>query len=195
MVTMTGMDEPGQAAAHLARNLVNLRRTRGLTQDMLARDAAVPRSTIANLESGEGNPSLAVLVKVAQALAVPIDELLASSRAMVRHWAADEVTIRTKGRGVDIRPLVPEPVPDSQMEVMDFAPGAIMGGTPHLPGTREFFTCLEGRVRITVAGDAFEVGTGEVLAFPGNLPHSYQNADGVSPARGVSVVILAKAGV
>src|SRR5213595_77020 len=166
------------AASHLARNLVNLRRTRGLTQDMLARDAGVPRSTIANLESGEGNPSLAVLVKVAQALAVPIDELLASPRAMVRRWSADEVVLRTKGRGVSIRPLVPEPVPDSMMEVMDFAPGAIMGGTPHLPGTREFFTCLQGRVKITVAGDAFDLATGEVLAFPGNLPHSYQNLDG-----------------
>jgi transcriptional regulator with XRE-family HTH domain len=182
------------AAAHLARNLVNLRRTRGLTQDMLAKDAGVPRSTIANLESGEGNPSLAVLVKVAQALAVPIDELLASPRAMVRHWAAGEVVLQVKGRGVTIRPLVPEPVPDSMMEVMEFVPGAIMGGTPHLPGTREFFTCLDGKVRITVAGDAYEVGTGETLAFPGNLPHSYQNADGLAPARGVSIVILAKAG-
>jgi transcriptional regulator with XRE-family HTH domain len=188
-------DEQSPAASHLARNLVNLRRTRGLTQDMLAREAGVPRSTVANLESGEGNPSLAVLVKVAQALAVPIDELLASPRAMVRQWSADEVTTRTKGRGVEIRPLVPEPVPDSQMEVMDFAPGALMGGTPHLPGTREFFTCLAGRVRITVAGDAYELATGAVLAFPGNLPHSYQNLDGVAPARGVSVVIFAKAGV
>jgi XRE family transcriptional regulator, regulator of sulfur utilization len=188
------MDEGSPVASHLARNLVNLRRTRGLTQDMLAREAGVPRSTVANLESGDGNPSLAVLVKVAQALAVPIDELLASPRAMVRQWSADEVTTHTKGRGVQIRPLVPEPVPDSQMEVMDFEPAAIMGGTPHLPGTREFFTCLQGRVKITVAGDAFELGTREVLAFPGNLPHSYQNLDGVAAARGVSVVILAKAG-
>jgi len=188
------MDEAGAAASHLARNLVNLRRTRGLTQDMLARDAGVPRSTIANLESGEGNPSLAVLVKVAQSLAVPIDELLASPRAMVRRWAAGDVVLQTKGRGVSIRPLVPEPVPDSMMEVMDFAPGALMGGTPHLPGTREFFTCLDGRVRVTVAGDAFDLATGDVLAFPGNLPHAYQNLDALAPARGVSVVILAKAG-
>jgi XRE family transcriptional regulator, regulator of sulfur utilization len=182
-------------AKHLARNLVSLRHTRGLTQDMLARHAAVPRSTIANLESGEGNPSLSVLVKVAAALAVPIDELLASPRAMVRRWKADEVTLQSKGRGLTIRPLVPEPVPDSQMEVMDFAPGAVMGGTPHLPGTREFFTCLEGRVNLMVAGERYELAVGEVLAFPGNLPHSYQNADGVATARGVSVVIFAKAGV
>jgi transcriptional regulator with XRE-family HTH domain len=189
--------EPADAttASHLARNLVSLRHTRALTQDGLAKAAAVPRSTIANLESGDGNPSLAVLVKVAGALGVPIDELLASPRAMVRRWPSDEVASRSKGRGVHIRALVPEPVPDQMMEVMDFEPGAAMGGTPHLPGTREFFTCLDGRVNLMVAGDRHELGTGDVLAFPGNLPHSYHNADPLRPARGVSVVVLAKAGV
>src|SRR3954462_15868205 len=46
-----------RAASHLARNLVSLRHVRGLTQDGLAKAAAVPRSTVANLESGAGNPS------------------------------------------------------------------------------------------------------------------------------------------
>ena len=183
------------AASHLARNLASLRHTRALTQETLARAAAVPRSTIANLESGAGNPSLVVLVKVAGALGVPIDELLASPRAMVRHWPAAEVATRSKGRGVHIRALVPEPVPDEAMEVMDFEPGAVMGGTPHLPGTREFFTCLTGSVNLMVAGDRYALAVGDVLAFPGNLPHSYQNADAQAPARGVSVVVFAKAGV
>ena len=183
-----------RAAAHLARNLISLRHVRTLTQDALAKAAQVPRSTIANLESGDGNPSLVVLVKVAQALGVPIDELLASPRALVRHWPAAEVATRNKGRGVTIRALLPEPVPDEMMEVMDFAPGALMGGTPHLPGTREFFTCLDGSVVVIVAGERHRLNTGDVLAFPGNVPHSYQNADAVAAARGVSVVVLAKAG-
>jgi XRE family transcriptional regulator, regulator of sulfur utilization len=184
-----------KTAAHLARNLASLRHTRSLTQDGLAKASAVPRSTIANLESGAGNPSLAVLVKVAGALGVPIDELLASPRAMVRRWPADELARRHKGRGVVIRALVPEPVPDEMIELMDFEPAAVMAGTPHLPGTREFFSCLDGRVLLTVAGDRYEIAAGDVLAFPGNLPHSYQNADALRPARGVSVVVLAKAGV
>ena len=184
-----------KTASHLARNLVSLRHSRALTQDALAKAAALPRSTIANLESGDGNPSLAVLVKTAGALGVPIDELLASPRAMVRRWAADEIASRSKGRGVSLRPLVPEPVPEEMMEVMDFAPGAVMGGTPHLPGTREFFTCLDGRVNLMVAGERYELAAGDVLAFPGNLPHSYQNGDALRPARGVSVVVFAKAGV
>ena len=184
-----------QAAQHLARNLTSLRHTSALTQETLAKAASVPRSTIATLESGTGNPSLVVLVKVAAALGVPIDELLASPRAMVRRWRAAEVATRTRGRGVTIRELVPEPVPDEMMEVMEFEPAALMGGTPHLPGTREFLTCLSGRVVLLVAGDRYELDEGDVLAFPGNLPHSYQNADPMRPARGVSVVVLAKAGV
>jgi quercetin dioxygenase-like cupin family protein len=70
-----------------------------------------------------------------------------------------------------------------------------MRGTPHLPGTREYFTCLSGRVTIFVAGERNDLAAGDVLAFPGNVPHSYQNPDAASEAHGVSVVILAKAGV
>ena len=189
------MDKPERIAAHLARNLVGLRHARGLTQEALAKSSGLPRSTIANLESGDGNPSLAVLVKVAGKLGVPIDELLASPRAKVRKWLAADLPSRTQGRGVSLRPLVPEPVPEEMLERMHFAPGAVMAGTPHLPGTREFFTCLDGRVNLMVAGDRHELAEGDVLAFPGNLPHSYQNADALEGARGISVVVLAKAGV
>lgn len=189
------MDSPDRVTVHLARNLVSLRHSRALTQDALARAAAVPRSTIANLESGAGNPSLTVLVKVANALAVPLDELTAAPRAKVRRWAAADVASQTRGRGVTMRALVPEPVPEELLTLMDFAPGASMRGTPHLPGTREFFTCLTGRVTIFVVGDRFDLDAGDVLGFPGNVAHSYQNPDGREPARGVSVVILAKAGV
>jgi transcriptional regulator with XRE-family HTH domain len=190
-----GADDPERAGFHLARNLVSLRHARTLTQDALAAAAALPRSTIANLESGEANPSLAVLVKVAGALGVPIDELLAAPRAKVRKWTAEEIGSRQRGQGIAERPLVPEPMPDGMLYGMDFAPGARLGGTPHLPGTHEYFTCLEGRVEIVVSGQRHDLGAGDVLAFPGNTPHSYHNPDARRAARGVSVVILAKAGV
>src|SRR5437899_1359116 len=149
------MDKPERVATHLARNLTSLRHARGLTQATLAKSAGLPRSTIANLESGVGNPSLAVLVKVAGKLGVPIDELLASPRAKVRKWSAADLPSRLQGRGVSVRPLVPEPVPEEMLVMMAFAPNATMAGTPHLPGTREFFSCLEGGVTIFVAGDRY----------------------------------------
>jgi quercetin dioxygenase-like cupin family protein len=94
-----------------------------------------------------------------------------------------------------MRALVPEPVPEELLTLMEFAPAASMRGTPHLPGTREFFTCLSGAVTIFVVGDRYDLAEGDVLGFPGNVAHSYQNPDPRQPARGVSVVILAKAGV
>ena len=188
-------DEPERAGLHLARNLIGLRRARRLTQEALATAASLPRSTIANLESGEANPSLAVLVKVAGALGVPIAELLAAPRAKVRKWTAAEIGSRQRGRGVAERPLVPEPTPEGLLFVMEFAPDARLGGTPHLPGTREYFTCLDGRVEIIVAGERHDLDAGDVLAFPGNTVHSYRNPDPMRAAKGVSIVILAKAGV
>jgi transcriptional regulator with XRE-family HTH domain len=188
------MDEDGAPGVRLARNLAQLRHSRSLTQDALARAAGLPRSTIANLESGEGNPSLAVLVKVSNALGAPVDELLSAPRARVRLWKAAEVAEQRAGHGLHIRPLVPEPAPDETMTIMRFDAAGAMRGTPHLPGSREYFTCLAGRVSIGVAGERFELAAGDVLAFPGNLPHAYQNLDARSAAQGVSVVIFAKAG-
>jgi quercetin dioxygenase-like cupin family protein len=64
-----------------------------------------------------------------------------------------------------------------------------MRGSPHLPGTREFFTCLSGNVTIFVAGERFDLAAGDVLAFPGNVPHSYRNADAHHTAQGISAVL------
>jgi transcriptional regulator with XRE-family HTH domain len=108
--------------SHLARNLAGLRHARALTQEALARSPKVPRSTVASLEIRAGNPSLVVLVKVAQALGVPIDELLASPRALVRAGRRARSRRAARARGVTIRDLVPEPVPDEMMEVLDFDP-------------------------------------------------------------------------
>ena len=103
--------------------------------------------------------------------------------------------MRSQGRGVTIRDLVPEPVPDEMMEVLDFAPGAAMAGTPHLPGTREFFTCLDGRVNLIVAGERHELAARRrprLSRQPAALVPERRRA---APARGVSVVVFAKAGV
>jgi len=189
------MDKLENIAANLARNLISLRHARTLTQDELAKAADVPRSTVANLESGEGNPSLRVLAKIAGALAVPFDELLASPRAKVRQWHARDITFQTVGQGVKQRQLVPESLPEEMLLLMDFAPSAMLHGTPHLPGTREFFTCLQGRMTLFVAGDRYDLNSGDVLAFPGNVAHSYRNFDPINSAQGISVVILAKTGV
>ncbi len=66
---------------NLANNLKHLRAQRGTTQAKLAKQAEFPRSTLATLEVGEGNPTLNVLVRLSLALQVSIEELMSTPRA------------------------------------------------------------------------------------------------------------------
>ena len=61
-------------AGRLGANVRALREARGLTQARIAELAGVPRPTWATLESGAANPTLAVMMKVANALQVRLEE-------------------------------------------------------------------------------------------------------------------------
>jgi transcriptional regulator with XRE-family HTH domain len=137
---------------HLADNIKALRETRGLSQQQIAKAAGIPRATWTHLESGAANPTLAVLVKVANGLQVRLDELLAAPRQAARLVRADELTTRQRG-DVVIRKLLPEPLPGLDLERMVLPPGARMAGVPHTPGTREYLTCERGTVDLAVAGE------------------------------------------
>lgn len=63
-------------SARLAQSVKARREARGLSQKALADESGVPRPTIAHLESGQANPTLAVVLKVARALGVSTDELI-----------------------------------------------------------------------------------------------------------------------
>src|SRR5215471_10576284 len=84
-------------AAHLGRNIQALREARALTQQQIARVAGIPRATWANLESGAANPTLAVLIKVAQALQVRLEELIEPPRRVGRLYRAATLPSRARG--------------------------------------------------------------------------------------------------
>jgi len=103
--------------------------------------------------------------------------------------------INTSPRADERRPerlsvVEAEPVAGFQMERMELEPRARLGGTPHLGGTREFFTCVSGEITLSVGTDAHVLKPGDVLAFPGDQPHAYQNS-GPGRAVGISLVALA----
>src|SRR5580698_7755813 len=90
-----GMAEP--VAAHLGRNIRQLREARGLTQQQMSKLAAVPRATWANLESGTANPTLSVLHRVADAFQVTLEELVATPRAGVAFYPRGSLPVKTRG--------------------------------------------------------------------------------------------------
>ncbi len=73
---------------------------------------------------------------------------------------------------------------------MELLPKGFMRGVPHVRGAKEYLTCVEGHVRLSVAGSRYDLGPGDVLAFPGDQAHAYHNP-GRTTAVALSVVALA----
>jgi transcriptional regulator with XRE-family HTH domain len=177
--------------ARLAANIRTLRETRGLTQEQMAKLAGVPRATWGHLETGSANPTLAVLDKVATALQVPLEELTAAPRSSGRLYPKAALRSRRQGDGV-VRDLLPDALPGMILDRMEIPAGGRIAGVPHMPGTREYFTCESGSFSLAVAGERWTVGPGDVLVFRGDQRHSYTNP-GRGTAVGYSVVVLARA--
>lgn len=183
------MDELGRVSQYLGFNIESLRAKAGLSQARLESKAQIPRSTLTNIESGQGNPSLTNLVKISNALGVGIEELLSRPRTECSLMAAADVQIQKRSGGqIQIHKLLPDKIKGLEIDRIEFAADAITGGHPHLEGTKEYLTVIQGEIAVHVAGERFQVKKGDVLAFPGNQPHSYRNMKaGVSIA--ISVVI------
>ena len=179
-------------SARLAANIRHLREARGLTQEQMARLAGIPRATWGHLETGAGNPTLAVLDKVATALQVPLEELTAGPRSTGRLYERGSLRTRKQGDGT-IRQLLPDPIPGMVIDRMEIPPRGRIPGVPHMPGTREYFTCEKGRVVLAVAGQQWRLAPGDVLVFRGDQRHSYTNP-GSEAAAGYSVVLLTRVG-
>jgi XRE family transcriptional regulator, regulator of sulfur utilization len=176
-------------SGHLAANVKQLRDSRGLTQQQMATLSGLPRATWANLESGSANPTLAVLHRVAGALQISLEELLAPPRAASRFYPRGALPVRARGQ-VAINQLLPDPIPGSEIARMEFAPLARLTGIPHTPGTREYLTCESGELVLVAGGEEWRLGSGDVVSFRGDQRHSYWNP-GRRPAVGYSVVLLA----
>lgn len=159
---------------HLTDNLRRLREVRGLSQAQISRLAGVPRATWTHLESGSANPTLSVLIKVANALQVRLEELLAPARSPVRHVKAADLISRKRGE-VTVRRILPETIAGLDLERMFFPPGGRMTGIPHTEGTREYLTCERGEVELVVAGATWRLAAGDVVVFRGNQKHQYSN--------------------
>lgn len=162
------------SAHNLAENIRQLRDSRGLTQLQCAKASGIPRATWANLESGSANPTLAVLVRVAAALQVSVEELIASPKASCQFFKSGALS-RRKLKGGSVSQLLPESIVGMQFERIELEPGASMTGVPHTAGTREYLACEKGQVQLAAAGEKWKLSAGDVVVFRGDQRHVYTN--------------------
>ena len=175
-------------ARYIAENIRHLRQSRNLTQEQLSRISGVPRPTWSNLESGAANPTVSVLVKVAGALQVPVEELISPPKAIAKFYRAASIPTQRRG-GVLIRKLLPDHLQGLELDRMELPPGSHMSGVPHRMGTREYLACEAGRVELVVSGETHNLSPGDVVVFRGDQNHSYANR-GSKDSVAYSAVVL-----
>jgi len=183
-------DTMSEISKNLGYSLEYLRKARGLTQDQLAHISGIPRTTLSHMESGEGNPSLKTLSKLALALGVPYEELITAPKPSCVLVRNHELKKHKRSQGkVNKVELLPRPIPGLQFERLELEAYALLIGTPHSKGTREYFTCTKGRIAVIVEGDDYSLEGGDVLAFPGDRKHTYKNIEN-TVSEGISIVVL-----
>jgi transcriptional regulator with XRE-family HTH domain len=166
--------------AHIAGKVRSLRQARGWSLGALAERAGLSKTNLAKIETGEGNPSLETLLRLADALEITLGSLLAVDRPrgtqLVR--LADTTFVRSQsglqGRGIwsDGRNRRVE-----AHEVLMEA-GADYRSTPHPPGTEELIVCLSGSLTVGPEGHEVELHERDAAHFSADLPHRYRSEDG-----------------
>lgn len=167
----------------LAVNLKDQREAKGLTQQELSDRSGVPRPTLAHLESGQGNPTLSVLIKVAAALGVGIETLVSASKPKVRVLTRADVPTEERG-GVELRALGMDL--GIGFERWELSRGAKLERGAARNGERRVVICEAGELAITVGQAEHRLRAGDIAVIDAAARPAFE-----SRGRGVSIVYSA----
>lgn len=149
----------------IGRNLQRYRDQRGLTLAGLSERSGVAKSTLSQLENGEGNPTIETLWAIANALGVPFGLLVE---------APSSEGAEVSGPGVTVR-LIEQSRDDPEIEVyaIELLPGCRKESAPHPEGVKERVTVLAGALLVGPADRPRMVRSGDTHAFDADVPHVY----------------------
>jgi transcriptional regulator with XRE-family HTH domain len=169
----------GQAKAPLELIAASLRRERrrsGLSLTEVARRAGIAKSTLSQLESGTGNPSLETLWAICVALDAPFSRLLDPPQPHILLIRADEGPTVAAAEADYQATLLAACPPGARRDVYRIRaePGHARASEPHMPGVVEHVVIGAGRALVGVAGQPTELGTGDYLRYPGDVPHVFE---------------------
>jgi transcriptional regulator with XRE-family HTH domain len=148
----------------------------GLSLTELARRAGIAKSTLSQLESGTGNPSVETLWALAVALGVPFSRLVDPPRPSVQVIRAGEGLVIYSERANYAATLLASGPPGARRDIyrMTVQPGEPRLSEPHLPGSTEHLVLSTGRALVGPAGEPVELGPGDYVSYPGDAPHIFQ---------------------
>ena len=143
----------------VAKNIKRLREENKLSMDELVKLSGVSKSMLAQIERGDGNPTISTLWKISNGLKVPFDALT------VRPKSPYEIV-----KTAEIQPLLEDGgkvrnyslFPDNEnrrfaVYYLELEEGSYFESEPHLRGTTEFITIFTGKIEILADGQNFIV--------------------------------------
>lgn len=141
----------------------------------LARRAGLSKATLSGLESGSSNPTIDTLDAVAVALGIPLTDLLVPTAPM-----QPQVVRATRAVAEPQQEMLRRVSGGHQVEIwrLRLPAHTTYDGVPHAHGTLEHLMVASGRLSAGPADDLVELGPGDLLAFPGDVAHSYRTASG-----------------
>jgi transcriptional regulator with XRE-family HTH domain len=173
----------------LAANVRRLRVARHWSLSELARATGMSKATLSGIENGRGNPTVETLSALASALRLPVVELLGEppvgevrlARAAEREFSLrDRISYRpldavSCSGGLELGEIVLEA---RQLREVD----------AKAPGARASVCVLEGRLIAGPVERSTELGVGDYIAFPADVPHVYEA--GRAPVRALLVSLV-----
>lgn len=151
-------------------------RTRaGLSIGELARRAGIGKSTLSQLESGDGNPSIETLWALSTALGLPFAAFLESSTHPVEVVRFGEGPVFSAAAADYVATLLSTARPGSRSDVylIRAEPGKPRVSAPHTRGTVERVIISAGRARLGPTDAAVELGPGDFISYAGDIEHVF----------------------
>ena len=149
-----------------------LRAQREITLSELSATTGISVSTLSRLESGQRRPNLELLLPLARAYEVPLDELVGAPptgdprvhmRPIATGWGATIIPLTRRAGGVQ-------------------AYKHIIPGTKAVPAPKthegyEWMYVLDGRLRLVLGDQDLVLVAGEAAEFDTRVPHWFGSAD------------------
>ena len=151
--------------------LKQMRLQRGVTLTGLAASTGISKSTLSRLEAGQRRPSLELLLPLAHAYRVPLDDLVGAPEV-------GDPRVRLKPQRVHGRTVVP----------LSRQPGGVQAWKIIIPTSKnmpepkshegyEWLYVIAGRMRLVLADHNLVLGPGEVAEFDTRVPHWFGCAE------------------
>lgn len=165
-----------QPISIIAKALVRERQRTGLSLAEISRRAGIAKSTLSQLESGNGNPSIETLWSLCLALDIPFARLMepqVSASQVIRFGEGPSVTAEMAHYKAILLATCP-PGARRDIYLLITQPGDDRHSHPHSLGSVEHMIVIQGRALVGPTEDPTELHPGDYICYPGDRPHVFK---------------------